>query len=179
MKTIDQLLDELIAREGGYVNHPNDPGGETNWGITVGVARANGYQASMRQMTRDQAKAIYRRLYWERPGYDKVATVFAKVAEELFDTGVNMGPGKAGEFLQRALNVLQDESRLTVDGAIGPATMAALNRYKQRRGTAGEAVLVKALDALQGERYIRLTEQNARNRSFIYGWLAHRVGNVR
>lgn len=178
MKTIDQLLNEVIGREGGYVNHPNDPGGETIWGITVGTARANGFSGPMRGMTRDQAKDIYRRIYWEKPGFNRVAEVYPRVGEELFDTGVNMGPVKAGEFLQRALNVLQDGGALLVDGQIGPATMRALSAYKRHRGSAGESVLVKALDSLQGERYIRLTEQRAKNRSFIYGWLANRVGQA-
>ena len=54
-----QIFNRLIGHEGGYVNDPRDPGGETNWGITKRTAQANGYQGSMREMTREQAYKIY------------------------------------------------------------------------------------------------------------------------
>ena len=63
--TFDQVFDRTIGHEGGYVNNPKDPGGETNWGITIKTARENGYIGSMRYMKRDQAKEIYRKAYWE------------------------------------------------------------------------------------------------------------------
>ena len=63
------LIDALIEREGGYVNHPADKGGPTCFGITEAVARAHGYSGSMRQLPRDEAAAIYRRLYWLRPRF--------------------------------------------------------------------------------------------------------------
>ncbi|MEP9402055.1 glycoside hydrolase family 108 protein [Sphingomonas silueang] len=176
------LLDALIAREGGYVDHPADRGGPTNWGITQAVARANGYSGEMRQMPRTLALDIYRRQYWTGPGFDQVARVSPLVAAELFDTGVNMGPAVAVAFLQRALNALNrgtgDPAGLVMDGYIGAVTIAALAAYSKRRGAAGHAVLVKALDALQGERYIALTEQRPANAAFVYGWLAHRIGQA-
>jgi lysozyme family protein len=97
--SIETMLDTLIGKEGGYSNHPSDTGGETMWGITIGVARANGYQGVMRSMTRDRAKVIYRNKYWAAPGYDAVALQSAAIAEELFDTGVNMGPSTGSTFL--------------------------------------------------------------------------------
>src|SRR5215207_5525451 len=103
---VDGLIDQLIEREGGYVNHPADRGGPTNFGITAAVARAQGYAGSMRDMPRSEAEAIYRRLYWIRPGFNAVARLSARVAAELFDTGVNMGPAVAVTFLQRALTAL-------------------------------------------------------------------------
>jgi lysozyme family protein len=182
VKTIDQLLDELIAREGGYSNNPADTGGATNWGITQAVARAQGYQGDMRNLPRDEAKDIYRRIYWLRPRFDEVAKRVPRVAEELFDTGVNMGPSVAATFLQRALTALNRSKRdypdLTPDGQIGPATLGALDGYMKARGAKGEDVLLKALEALQGERYIRLAEARPANEAFLYGWLANRIGNV-
>jgi lysozyme family protein len=70
---IEQLVDALIEREGGYVNHPADKGGPTSFGITEAVARAHGYRGPMRQLPRDEAAAIYRRLYWLRPHFDEIA----------------------------------------------------------------------------------------------------------
>ena len=70
---VDGLIDALIEREGGYVDHPADKGGPTCFGITQAVARAHGYAGPMRQLPRSEAVAIYRRLYWLRPRLDEVA----------------------------------------------------------------------------------------------------------
>ena len=70
---VDRLIDALIDREGGYVDHPADKGGPTCFGITEAVARAQGYAGAMRQLPREEAAAIYRRLYWLRPRFDEVA----------------------------------------------------------------------------------------------------------
>jgi lysozyme family protein len=177
---IDALIDALIEREGGYANHPSDRGGPTNYGITEAVARAHGYSGSMRNLPREEAAAIYRRLYWLRPRFDQVAKRSEKIAAELFDTGVNMGPAVAATFLQRALSALnrnrKDYADLVPDGRIGPATLAALDAFLKLREPGGEAVLLRALDALQGERYLRLAERRPANEAFLYGWLANRIG---
>ena len=99
---IDDLIDAAIGREGGFSDNPADRGGATRWGITERVARANGYAGDMRALPRETAAAIYRRLYWQRPGYDRVAAAMPLIAAELFDTGINMGPKVATGFLQRA-----------------------------------------------------------------------------
>jgi lysozyme family protein len=181
-KSLEQLIDELIRREGGYVNHPADKGGPTNWGITQAVARANGYTGDLRQLPRATAEAIYEKLYWKAPGFDRVATASPKIALELFDTGVNMGPGTAATFLQRALNVLNRQGKdypdLAVDGRIGPRTVAALQALLKARGRDGEKVMLRALDCLQGERYIRLAEANPSQEAFVFGWLLHRIGEL-
>ena len=178
---VEDLIDALIDREGGYVNHPADRGGPTNFGITEAVARAHGYSGAMRNLPRSEAAAIYKRLYWLRPRFDEVAKRSEGVAAELFDSGVNMGPAVAATFLQRALSALnrdrQDYADLVPDGRIGTATLAALDKFLELRGRKkGETVLLKALDALQGERYIRLAERRPANEAFLYGWLANRVG---
>lgn len=175
----DRLIGGVLGREGGYVNHPSDRGGETNWGITVGVARANGYTGHMLAMTRDQAVAIYRRKYWVAPGFDKVAAHSEAVAEELFDTGINMGQAVAAIYLQRLLNGLnrkgKDYADIKVDGDIGPGTLGALASFFKARGREGEAVLLKGLNALQGARYVELAEGRPANEDFLYGWLRTRV----
>ena len=177
---VDRLIDALIDREGGYVNHPADKGGPTCFGITEAVARAHGYAGAMRGMPRSDAVAIYRRLYWLRPRLDDVAKRSARLAEELFDTGVNMGPAVAVTFLQRALTALnrnaKDYPDLTPDGRIGTVTLSALDTFLGSRGPNGETVLLRALEALQGERYLRLAERRPANEAFLYGWLANRIG---
>lgn len=181
---IDGLIDGVIDREGGYVDNPADPGGPTCFGITQAVARANGYAGSMHQLPRSEAVAIYRRLYWLRPRLDEVAKRSGRIAAELFDTGANMGPAVAVTFLQRALTALnrngKDYPDLTPDGRVGPVTLAALDAFLRIRGqSGGETVLLRALEALQGERYLRLAERRPANEAFLYGWLANRIGEVR
>jgi lysozyme family protein len=177
---IDSLIDAVIEKEGGFTDHPADRGGPTRWGITERVARAHGYAGPMRAFPAERAAAMYRKLYWQRPRFDQVATRAALIAAELFDTGVNMGPRVATGFLQRALNALNrgasDYPDIAADGRIGPATLAALDGFLARRGAAGERVLLKAIEALQGERYLHLAESRPANEAFLYGWLANRIG---
>jgi len=178
---VDQMVDVLIEREGGYVNHPADKGGPTCFGITEAVARAHGYAGPMRHLPRPEAVAIYKRLYWLRPGFQRIASRSARVAAELFDAGVNMGPAVAATFLQRSLTALNrnasDYPDLVPDGRIGEKTLAALDAFLSKRGMkSGETVLLRALEALQGERYLRLAERRPANEAFLYGWLANRIG---
>lgn len=176
---IEDLIDAVIDREGGYGDHPADRGGPTRFGITEAVARANGYAGAMRSLPRGDAVAIYRRLYWIRPGFDRVSASAPRIAAELFDTGINMGPAVATGFLQRALNALNrgatDYPDMLLDGRVGPATLTALDAFLARRKPGGETVLLKAIEALQGERYVALAESRPANEAFLYGWLANRA----
>jgi lysozyme family protein len=179
--SVDALIDDLIDREGGYVDHPADRGGPTCFGITEAVARNHGYHGEMRRLPRDKAPAIYRHAYWQRPRFDEVGTRAPRLAQELFDTGANMGPKVAAGFLQRALNALnrgaRDYEDIVVDGMIGSATLHALDAFLGHRGRAGESVLLRAIEALQGERYLHLAETRPANEAFLYGWLANRIGS--
>jgi len=168
--TLDDIVNATVKAEGGYVNDPSDKGGETNFGITLATARANGYKGAMIDLPLQTAKDIYLNEYLIKPGF---STFPSEVAAELFDTGVNMGPATATKFLQRAVNALFG-SGLTVDGKMGPATRGAVTGYLASRPNAS-SILVKALNCLQGVRYIELVEGNATQRKFINGWLANRV----
>lgn len=112
----DTAFDRLMGHEGGYSNHPEDPGGETMWGVTIAVAHASGYTGPMRDLPRDTAKAIYRAQYWDKVQADRMP--FA-VAFQVFDAAVNHGADRAAKLLQRAAGV-------TDDGVIGPKTLAAV-----------------------------------------------------
>ena len=177
---IDALIDEVIQREGGYSNHPADKGGPTNWGITEQVARAWGYLGDMRALPRSAAVTIYKNRYWTGPKFDQVAVICPAIGEEMFDTGINMGPAVAGMFLQRALNVLNrgatDYPDIGTDGNVGPMTIHALTSFMKKRGAEGGEVLRKTLDGLQCARYVELAEGRPANESFLYGWIANRVG---
>ncbi|MDV4238644.1 glycosyl hydrolase 108 family protein [Acinetobacter baumannii] len=177
---IEQYLEELIKREGGYVNNPADRGGATKYGITQAVARENGWNGNMKDLPLEFAKSIYRKQYWLEPRFDQVNALSPSVAEELLDTGVNCGTGFAKPLLQRALNLLNNQGKagwpdLKVDGVYGSATLGALKTYLSKRGKDGEKVLVRVLNIMQGQRYIEICERNKSQEQFFYGWIANRI----
>lgn len=179
MKTVNAIIEDVLANEGGYVNDARDAGGETMYGITIATARSSGYNGPMRDLPRDMAFEIYKRRYVIAPGFDRIATMSPAIAGELVDTGVNMGPKVAGAFLQRALNAFngggKDYADLAEDGAVGAGTRKALDTFLNKRGAEGEKVLLAALNALQGERYISLGEGRVANKAFMFGWFRTRV----
>ncbi|MDK4564972.1 glycoside hydrolase family 108 protein [Kingella kingae] len=120
-KAFDIFIERILSHEGGYVNHPRDPGGETNWGITKATAQANGYTGSMRSMSRNDAIAIYRRAYWEN---SQASQMPAAIAFQYFDACVNHGIQNASKILQRAAKVADD-------GIIGKQTLAAIKKANQ------------------------------------------------
>ncbi|MFC6197795.1 glycoside hydrolase family 108 protein [Ponticaulis profundi] len=179
MNIFDRLIDPLLEREGGYVDHPADPGGATNYGITERVARRHGYRGHMRDLPRAVAKHIYAVDYWDGPGFAAVAEHSEAIAEELFDTGVNMGVGVASAFLQRALNGFNQQKRLYADiredGNIGPRTIETLKLYLSKRDHRAEKVMLAALNGFQVERYFVIAEGRSSSEDFLYGWIAGRV----
>jgi lysozyme family protein len=179
VSAVDDMLDALLKREGGYVNSPYDKGGPTNFGITQQTAKAFGYTGDMRQLTRDKALEIYRQQYWIDPKFYDVSLRYQRLAEKLFDCGVNMGPKVATRFLQRALNGLNRGASgypdMIEDGQIGHLTLSALDAYKQQRGDAGEQVLLKLVNGQQAVRYLEICERDHEQEAFLYGWAANRL----
>lgn len=178
--SVDKYIDDLIKREGGYVNNPNDRGGATNYGITEAVARVNGWKGPMRDLPLDLAKQIYKQQYWINPRFDQVNTLSPSIAEELLDTGVNCGVAFAKPLLQRALNLLNNQGKggwpdLAVDGIYGSATLGALKIFLDKRGKDGEKVMLKVLNIMQGQRYIEICERNPTQEQFFYGWISNRI----
>lgn len=176
------LITAIIAREGGYSNNPNDAGGETNYGITAKVWRANGFIGEIRNAPRWMAGNIYFNQYIANPQFDFLHDLSVSVGDEVIDTGVNMGPVVAGRLLQRALNAFNFNEQygkpLIIDGVCGSATRSTLIKYVAHRGAQGERVLLAALNGLQAVRYIELTEAKESQRQFAYGWINGRVANV-
>lgn len=114
----DQAFERLIGHEGGYVNHPEDPGGETMYGVTRRVAVSNGYNGKMKDLTLSQAKDIARREYWIP---SKAELFGGAIGFQLFDIAYNHGVSVSAKLLQRAVGVVDD-------GVIGPATISATNK---------------------------------------------------
>jgi lysozyme family protein len=177
--SIDSIIDGAIGREGAYVNNPADPGGATIWGITERVARKHGYVGRMQDMPRNVAKDIYFAQYVTAPGFAPIVSISNRIAEEVIDTGINMGPAVSSIFLQTALNAFNNQAHdypdLKVDGDIGPATIAALRAYLGKRSALGETVLLRALNSLQGARYLEIGANRPASEAFEFGWFANRV----
>jgi lysozyme family protein len=114
----DEAFDALLGHEGGYANHPSDPGGETMWGVTRRVASQEGYVGDMRMLPRETAKAIYRKRYWDAVRADSMPDA---LKFSLFDAAVNSGVSQAVKWLQRAMDVGDD-------GILGPLTLDAAQR---------------------------------------------------
>ncbi|EPR09861.1 hypothetical protein M527_06965 [Sphingobium indicum IP26] len=172
------IIAPTIDLEGGYVNHRSDPGGETNMGITVDVARKRGYTGPMRQLPRAVAESIYYQGYLVEPGYAPLIPIDAAVTEELFDTTVNMGQARPGRFFQESINEIC-ATRLKVDGRVGPATIGTFSSCQIRLGSTRLCIaMLDRLDAKQRAEYDRLIRVNPALKVFHRGWVNRRIGNV-
>lgn len=168
----------VFAVEGGYVNNPADPGGETNHGVTVAVARDAGYTGPMRELPKEFAEQIYARDYIERPNFHRVIAMSPAVGEKLVDAGVNAGPGRSARWFQQSLNHLSrggaDFPLVAVDGQVGGQSLAAYQALERKRGRVKACELtLKLLDVQQGAHYMSLGKP-----MFIVGWADNRLGNV-
>ena len=174
------------AHEGGYVDDPVDRGGETYRGISrvhhrswSGWARIDshkqraGFPASLETDGRLTAsvRKFYKRKYWDRFLGDQIPD--QQVANELYDTGVNMGVRRAVRFLQHALNQLnrnqQNYKDLVVDGWLGQGTMKVLKQYL--RLDRKSDLLLKMMNIQQGARYIEIMENDPTQERYARGWL--------
>jgi lysozyme family protein len=122
--TYDVCLPLLLAHEGGYTNHPSDPGGPTNFGITISDyrkhAKPGAIAADVRAMTVDEAKRIYRARYWDAQRCDELP---AGLDYAIFDYGVNSGIGRSAKVLRRLLG-LPDHPGVVSDDVIAAARAA-------------------------------------------------------
>jgi lysozyme family protein len=170
--SFNEALSKTLQYEGGYVNNPADSGGETNYGITVAVARANGYTGDMKDLTVAFAGRIYKSKYWDINKLDAIDAMHARLAAEIFDYGVNAGPVTAAKALQEALNLLNENGKLftelTVNGAISGDTLNAIKILDDKNR--GDDICL-AVKALRAEKYINICRKNASQEVFIRGWL--------
>lgn len=167
------------AVEGGYVNNPNDRGGATNHGITEVVARAHGYDGDMKDLPIEVAISIAKVQYWDILGLDDIASYSEPIADELFDTGYLSGPGVAGTFLQKALNIFNrggaDYPDVAEDGHPGKVTAAALARFLAIRGVDGEKVMLRCLNCQQGAFFLNIGRTTPKDEDFEFGWYLNRI----
>lgn len=176
MADFNEAVRKTLGVEGGYSNRKSDRGGKTNLGITQGLlleAISRGVVPPMRieDLTEPQAVKIYRFFFWDELGLDGMDSQI--VAEEIFDTAVNMGPTSAVRILQRALRLGDYTHRVVVDGILGPKTLERVNEVTC--SSKDEDTLFKALNVLQGARYIEICERYPDQIENLRGWLDKRV----
>lgn len=172
------IIAAIFATEGGYVNNPKDPGGETNHGITVAVAREHDYRGSMKDLPKEFAQEIYYKDYIVKPGYEPMIEINPAVAHKLIDIGVNTGPSRSSRWFQQTLNAFSNGGKsypqINVDGKVGPQTIQTYQSLEKQRGKVKACELtIKLLDSYQAAHYVGIN-----NPTFTVGWVDHRIGNV-
>jgi len=146
---LEKALDWIIKMEGGYVNDPDDAGGETKYGI----AKKSHPDVDIKNLTKEGAKEIYKKEYWEAYRCDELNPVPAIL---LMDSVVQHNPYTAVKILQKSVNAV-------ADGKIGPATIAAANNYPPKQ-------LMKNLLSHRAEYYHDIVIYRTENGKFLYGW---------
>lgn len=166
---IDKILDGLIAREGGYVNNPADPGGPTKYGVTIGtLERWLGRpvtESDVKALTEDEARHILLHEYIDAPGFSALIW-HHPLLEAVADASVNHGPARATKMLQEALG-------LKADGIMGPITKAALQGARQETLTLKvQAARIRFFGRIiSGNRTDADKDGMPDNAEFAAGWL--------
>lgn len=174
-----KLIAQLIMREGGYSNHPNDTGGKTRYGITEKVARNYGYNGSIKMLPYELAFSIYRQRYWDTLKLDDIANIEPELAKQLFDFGVHSGIATAAKTLQQLLNVFNMQQLqypdLKTDGVIGNQTVNALVAFSDHRKQKGLLVLCEAVRGKRISFCVNIALKNQTQERYAFGWLARIV----
>ena len=166
-RSVDQMIDGILRREGGFVNHPNDRGGPTNFGITMKTLAAWRSPKpvdipDVRSLKTEEAKQIYSTNYFTRPKIDRLPAAIQPI---MFDMSINHGPATAVKLLQQLLN---DNGRTcSVDGGIGDET---IERAKAADTAMGKA-LINGLVARRVALFKQIVEGDESQRVFLAGWL--------
>ncbi len=177
MAHFERAVKLTLQHEGGYANVRGDPGGPTKMGITLAtLSRALGREADLdhdghvdaddvKLLTREQAEAIYRRIYWDEPGLELIRD--DRVAAKVFDFGVNAGPRAAIMLLQRAIDHTAPPGvrHVADDGVLGPKTLASL-------AACDPEIILQAFASEQALFYLRCIEHDPVKLEFKAGWLA-------
>jgi lysozyme family protein len=163
--SVDELTDEVIRREGGYVNDPDDPGGATNFGVTIHTMRRLGLDLDgdgdvdsrdVRALTRSQAVDIFKRHYFEKPG---ISLLPEPLQPSVYDMYINAG-GNAVFILQRLVKQMGED--VVIDGALGPNTAAAVDRAYRK----APDYMVDAYGIARRNYYFRLADRRAASRKY-------------
>ena len=167
----EKVADYILKVEGGFADNPKDPGGRTNFGITAATlasARARlkdaGLPEDVKDLTKEQALAIYEKFYWKPAGCDHIPR---PVDLAVFDGCVNCGLRQGVKFLQEALNVINEgKAQLVTDGIIGKKTLAALAEHSDALRSLCAVILWQRTLYYQS-----LAASKETFRTFLRGWI--------
>ena len=168
MSDFNDAIPTVLRHEGGFVDSPNDPGGATNFGVSLRWLKAKGLLEELeeqdktqdevlvvRSLTKEQAAGFYKAYWWDFYKYQNLTA--QPVATKVFDTAVNIGASRAHKFLQGIVGVVQD-------GVLGPKSFSEANAMSP-------SVLVVKFQTAQAQFYRDLVVRNPKLEEFISGWL--------
>ena len=167
MFDIDEIIDDIIEKEGGYVNHPDDRGGPTNLGITLITAKSwfgpSYTEESLKELTKEQAKKIYKKAFYIDTGFNLLPE---HIQASVIDAAVMSGPRRATRILQETINTFK-LGRLVVDGILGPLTYREARAMDQLWGP----WLINNYADIRILYYIRIVVNNTSQLVFLKGWV--------
>lgn len=170
-----KIIVTLMKREGGFVDHPDDRGGATNYGITQRVAIDHGYRGSMRDLPQALAEKIYLKTYWHAMKLDEISARAPALAITMLDYGVHSGTKRAARQLQEVLNVLSNNGRrwsaIEIDGCIGTQTLRAMDAMLKLRGVNTGNTLASTINALRLAWLVDLARRDVSQQAFAQGWI--------
>lgn len=176
------IIRRYTAIEAGYVNDPNDLGGETNHGITKALATEYkkdltakfGWDGTMKNLPKEAAFWLYDVEFWTKMRLDDVASIHVLLADKMFDIAINAGKTRSTKFLQEFLNVNNNQQKLykdlVVDGGMGDTTVGTLKAYYAARGVQGLKIALFQLTCRQCSYYTDISMGREANERFTYGW---------
>lgn len=166
MATIEKSIDYVLTNEGGYTNDPADSGGPTNWGIIIpDVAKYRGVPASeitakdIMMLSKQEAKFIYKKQYWDKLNLDGV--VSQPIATAIFDIGVVRGISVGAKYAQKVCTLLNQP--VAVDGQLGPLTLLAINKCETE-------IFIRRMEALDMAGFLAIVAHNPSQHVFLRGW---------
>ena len=172
-KQFEAAVSNVFIHEGGYVDHPSDPGGATNYGISLRFYRKviskDATKEVIQSLSKDDARRIYYDHFWIGFRYEDLSI---DISVKVFDMAVNMGHSQAARIFQRAINSLCKNTFsqvLNVDGVIGNQTVRVSNSLNQ-------VALLECIRYEQEMYYRRLADGNAKYEVFLKGWLRRAMG---
>ncbi len=189
MANFEVAYENVLKAEGGYVDHPSDRGGETykgvarnfhsnweGWAIIDSCKGDSSFPGILEEnsILQERVHEFYKAEFWDKVKGDSIRQ--QELAEEMFDTAVNMGVKYGGLFLQKTLNILNNNGKrysdISADGAVGPVTLDTLAKFftTVRGEDEGVQLLLFWMNMYQGARYIAIAEANLTQEVFIRGW---------
>ena len=155
LSEFEEIIERVLEHEGGYVNDPKDPGGETNFGI----AKRSHPDVDIKNLTKEQATEIYKKVYWDKNRVGELPTHLKYI---YFDMCVNMGRKRAGRIVQRAAN--NKGHNLVVDGVLGPVTLGKISNVELER-----------VRAFRVKYYADLVTKKPDLEKFYFGWFRRSI----